>query len=153
MKQVPLYLISILIFAAAFLGGCSLFGGDGYASVILNTSKGTTTYDVEVADTTDERTLGLMNRDSLDENKGMIFVYDKEVVPAFWMKNMEFPLDMIFFDKNLKVVDFFQNVPPCATDVCPHYIPSTGSQYILEVNSGTVNKLNVQRGDLAEYVQ
>lgn len=150
------YLLGTLVLAALlyflFTSNHNWFGGgsDGMTSVILNTAKGVHAYEVEIADEKEERTLGLMNRDSLEEGKGMIFIYDQEIKPAFWMKNMEIPLDMIFFDKNMKVVDYFENVPACEQDPCPHYIPNTKSQYILEVNAGVAGDIELERGDIGE---
>jgi uncharacterized membrane protein (UPF0127 family) len=117
----------------------------------LNTSDGVHTYKVEIADSKEERNRGLMERESLDENAGMFFVYE-EPNPnmAFWMPNMKISLDMIFFDKDMKVVDYFKEVPPCEADQCPHYIPDVISQYVLEVNAGTVDEIGLDIGDVAE---
>lgn len=123
-------------------------GGD---QVVFKTENGTHTYKVEVADEKEERNKGLMNRESLEEDKGMIFVYEEEIKPAFWMKNTLIPLDMVFMDKDLKVVDYFVNVPPCEADPCAHYIPNNNAQYIVELNAGQVGKMGLQRGDIAEY--
>jgi hypothetical protein len=141
----------VLSFVSLFLfSGCTWFG-NGEKQIVFKTESGTNTYKVEVADEKEERNLGLMNRESLDENKGMIFIYEEEIKPAFWMKNTLIPLDMIFMDKDFKVVDYFVNVPPCKEDPCAHYIPNNNSQYIVELNAGQVGKMGLQRGDMAEY--
>lgn len=136
-------------FVSLFLfSGCNV---SGEKQLVFKTDNGINTYKVEVADTKEERMKGLMNRENLDEDRGMIFVYDKEVKPAFWMKNTLIPLDMVFMDKDFKVVDYFVDVQPCKVDPCEHYIPNGNAQYVVELNSGQVKKIGLQRGDLAEY--
>jgi hypothetical protein len=150
-KSFKFYLITFFIAFVLLNNGCSInFSGAEKKQLVLHTSSGTHTFNVEIADTSEKRTLGLMHRESLDKNAGMFFIFEKEHQPAFWMKNMLIPLDMVFFDKNMKVVDYFKNVPPCKLDPCPHYIPNFNSLYVLEVNSGTLNEIQLQRGDLAE---
>lgn len=140
-----------IIALVLIIAGCNFGDQDENSKqFVLHTSQGANTYLVEIADNKEERSLGLMNRDSLDENRGMLFVYEEEIKPGFWMKNTKIPLDMIFMDKNWKVVDYFENVPPCEENPCEHYIPSNPSQYILEVNAGTAAKIMLARGDLAE---
>lgn len=141
--QSLLAILFIFLFA-----GCNFFANDN--KLVFQTDNGTHTYKVEIADEKSERTKGLMYRESLDEDKGMIFVYEEEVKPAFWMKNTLIPLDMVFMDKDSKVVDYFVNVPPCEADPCPHYIPNNNAQYVVELNAGQVGKMGLQRGDVAE---
>lgn len=91
---------------------------------------------VELADTPEERKTGLMYRESLLQNRGMLFIYENEAIRTFWMKNTLIPLDMIFLNKDFEIVDILEGVPPCEKDPCPIY-PSKGeAQYVLEVNSG-----------------
>jgi uncharacterized membrane protein (UPF0127 family) len=148
--------LSKLLFVFTLLIGILVTSGcvdleEGSKKLVLNTSKGVRTYDVEIADTKEERSEGLMHRESLAENTGMFFLYEEEQpTMAFWMKNMEISLDMIFFDEDMKVVDYFENVPPCEQDICPHYKPSVSSQYVLEVNAGEIRKIDLERGDMGE---
>ena len=139
--------ILFFVFGWPYLAG--LFPGE--SQVVFQTENGTHTYKVEIADDKAERNEGLMYRESLDEDRGMIFIYEEEWRPGFYMKNCLIPLDMIFMDEDFKVVDYFVNVPPCEAEPCPHYIPNNDSQYIVEVNAGQVGKMGLQRGDLAEY--
>jgi len=126
------------------------FWPKGAKNVVFNTDSGSYTYAVEVSDNRDTRMKGLMEREKLDADKGMLFIFEDERIPAFWMKNMKIPLDMVFMDKDYKVVDYFENVPACTADPCPHYLPSVNSKYVVEVNAGTVDKIGLQKGDLAE---
>jgi YVTN family beta-propeller protein len=103
---------------------------------------------VEVADDQDETMRGLMFRKHLPWNAGMLFVFHNEEPRTFWMKNTFIPLDMIFVDSNLKIVDIKENVPPCAQgDECPLYPSKERAQYVLEVNAGFVQENGIKIGD------
>ena len=103
---------------------------------------------VEVADDQDETMRGLMFRKDLSWNAGMLFVFYDEEPRTFWMKNTLIPLDMIFVDSNLKIVDIKENVPPCAEgDECPLYPSRERAQYVLEVNAGFVQENGIKIGD------
>src|SRR3989344_451118 len=86
---------------------------------------------VEIADNELERSKGLMFRESLCENCGMLFVYDENGERSFWMKNTLIPLKIIFIDENFIVTDV-ENAEPCKTDVCDNY--NGYGKYVLEVN-------------------
>lgn len=101
---------------------------------------------VEVADHTQERIRGLMFRTSLDENSGMLFVFDKEQQLSFWMKNTLIPLDIIFIGNDLKIVDLKENFQPCMPDAdCEVY--TSLAKYALEVNAGFVRENGIKIGD------
>jgi hypothetical protein len=107
---------------------------------------------VELATTSAQREQGLMNRDSLEQDKGMIFVFEKEGVYPFWMKNTLIPLDMIWIDENPstgsgRVVFVAENVQPCQTEICPIINPKTNAKYVLEINGGLSKKLDIKVGD------
>ena len=102
---------------------------------------------VELAKTSAEHERGLMYRKELDKNKGMLFVFDKEGVYPFWMKNTLIPLDMIWADSNGKVVFVAQDVQPCKTLICPSVSPSVGAKYVLEVNAGVCREIGLKIGD------
>ena len=82
---------------------------------------------------------GLMFRESLDEKAGMLFVFPNDTVHGFWMKNTLVPLDMIWIDKNLTIIDI-QTAEPCKTETCPSYIPSGDARYVLEINANQSEK-------------
>ncbi|HET6779640.1 MAG TPA: DUF192 domain-containing protein [Nitrososphaera sp.] len=103
---------------------------------------------VEVADDQDETMRGLMFRNHLSWNAGMLFVFYDEEPRTFWMKNTLIPLDMIFVDSNLRIVDIKENVPPCVLgDKCPLYPSKDRAQYVLEVNAGFVQENGIKMGD------
>ena len=105
-------------------------------------------FDVEIADNQEARARGLMFRDSMPADHGMLFTFESAYVQTFWMKNTRIPLDILYFDSNYKLVSVQQRVPPCRSDPCAQY-PSTGpAQYVLELNSGLAEKLDVKPGDV-----
>jgi hypothetical protein len=109
----------------------------------------TDTYDIsiEIADSPEEQTLGLMWREDLPENKGMLFVYEKEDRPNFWMKNMEISLDILFINSDLKINHIEHDVQPCKTEKCERYNSPVPVQYVLELKSGFAEKYGVEIGD------
>ena len=102
-------------------------------------------FDVEVAQTQEERQKGLMFRESMPDNRGMLFVFEKDGPLAFWMKNTLIPLDMIFIDENLTVVDVLAAVP-CKEDPCPNY--KSHGRYVLEINAGLAGKHGIKNGSV-----
>lgn len=105
------------------------------------------TFKVEIADTAEKQALGLMFRDSMPDDEGMIFVFPNESLRSFWMKNTRIPLDIMYFDKDLKMVSISADTPPCRVSRCPSY-PSAGpAMYVLELNAGKASELGVGPGD------
>lgn len=99
---------------------------------------------IEIADTEEERTQGLMDRESLEG--GMLFIFEEENYLNFWMKNTLIPLDIIFLDKNYKILNI-QNAVPCKEEPCELY-PSAGkAKYVLEVNAGFAQEENLIVGE------
>ena len=92
-------------------------------------------FEIEIADTKEKRQLGLANRENLKQNNGMLFIYDLEHTPTFWTKNMKFPIDIIFLDKNLTVTKIYENALPCKTDPCAIYPGGQNTKYVLELNA------------------
>jgi len=106
-------------------------------------------FDVEIANDDAARERGLMFRDSMAPDHGMLFTFDDRAPRTFWMKNTHIPLDILYFDEKYKLVSMQQRVPPChdAGGNCPVY-PSNGpAQYVLELNAGTAGSLGVKVGD------
>lgn len=110
---------------------------------------------VDIADTDSERRQGLGGRSSLPENEGMLFVFDSERVPVFWMKGLNFNLDFLWIKGN-KIVDLAENIPKPQENVLdndlPRYQPNSPVDKVLEVNSGFIGKNNIQIGDTIELV-
>ena len=108
-------------------------------------------FNVEIADSKEERALGLMNREKLCEDCGMLFVYPEEGDYKFWMKNTLIPLDIIWMDSNYNVLHIAEAVP-CVTEQCELYGPSEDSIYILEINSGKSNEIGLTENSELELV-
>lgn len=104
-------------------------------------------FDVQLAQSKVEMTKGLMFQKSLEQNKGMLFLFNKEARHPFWMKNTFVPLDIIWIDKNNKVVFISENNQPCKWYYCSSIIPKADASYVLEVNSGIVQKIGLKLGD------
>jgi uncharacterized protein len=101
---------------------------------------------VEVADDDATRTRGLMFRDELADNRGMFFIFRDQQPRSFWMRNTRIPLDIIYLDRDLRVVSIAANTPPCRTRQCPSY-PSAGpAMYVLEINAGLAAAQGLERG-------
>lgn len=101
--------------------------------------------EIELADTPFKRGKGLSGRQSIPDNFGMFFVFEKPGFYSFWMINMKFPIDIIWIDKNLEIVGFEKNVLPKSFPKI--FRPNMESQYVLEVNAGWVDKYNIKKGD------
>lgn len=106
---------------------------------------------VEIADTVERRQAGLSGRVSLPQGAGMLFVFETEGVYGFWMVNMRFPLDIIWFDSGRRVVYMLEEVPPCGGS-CPTYTPNQVARYVLEVNAGFIQSHGVALGDRFDFV-
>jgi len=104
-------------------------------------------FTVELAKTQEKQALGLMFRDELPQEHGMLFIFPQEIPRSFWMKNTRIPLDIFYFDEQLRLVSVSQNTPPCRTQRCPNYPSSGPAMYVLELNSGKAEELGVKPGD------
>lgn len=104
-----------------------------------------TCVELEIADTDDSRARGLMFRKELPANSGMLFIFPQDGIYSFWMKNTLLPLDMIWLDNDLRVVDIKSFVPVCRSYDCPSYTPVSQARYVLEVNAGftAFNRINL----------
>jgi len=110
-------------------------------------------WEVELALTAEEKEKGLMFRETLPKNKGMLFVFKKEDYHPFWMKNVLIPLDIIWLDKNKKIVFISSNVPPChpSNNSCPIITPPKRAKYVLEINGGLAKSLDLKTGDILKF--
>ena len=114
---------------------------------------------VYIADNDPRRMRGLMweNESFLSDDKGMLFVFDEPGTRSMWMKNMQFHLDIIWFDKNGSVIAIEKNVPPCITPMEVMSCKSVGvsadnAQYVLEMTSGYVDKHSINENSKLELI-
>jgi uncharacterized membrane protein (UPF0127 family) len=127
------------------LAGCANATSSGHkpVTVLLHGQR----FSAELATDDVQRQRGLMMRQSLPADHGMLFVFPRTEPQAFWMKNTLIPLDMLYFDAARRLVSMQLNVPPCQADPCPVY-PSEGpARYVLELSGGTARGIGVQPGD------
>ncbi len=101
---------------------------------------------VELAKTPAERARGLMFREKMDKDKGMLFIFDSEELNSFWMKNTLIPLDIIWIDENKEVVFLKENFLPCLEENCETVSPSERAKYVLEVNAGIAKEIGLAPG-------
>ncbi|MCH8987641.1 MAG: DUF192 domain-containing protein [Chloroflexi bacterium] len=110
---------------------------------------------VELAESPEERIKGLSGRASLDAGTGMLFVFEKAERLRFWMREMEFPLDIVWISAGCRVVDVSENVPvpePGTTlNDLPRYSPDAPAKYVLEINGGEAAALGLAVGDRVEF--
>lgn len=104
---------------------------------------------VEIVSTPSQMQRGLMFRENMDQDKGMLFVFHEEGNYPFWMKNTLIPLDMIWIDQDSKVVFIQEGAEPCREINCPIINPQKNAKYVLEINGGIVKELKIYVGDKA----
>ncbi len=105
---------------------------------------------VEVADTSGKRAKGLSGRNSIDENKGMLFVFDESGYYSFWMKDILISLDFVWISKG-QIVQINENVRPEDYPPPKFFTPKSPVDSVLEVNAGTVKRFNLQVGDKISF--
>ena len=130
---------AVLLLATLLVSGCR--AGEPWVEV------GGQRYFVEVADEPDERARGLMFRDELADDAGMLFVWRRAEPRSFWMRNTRIPLDIVYIGPDLRIVAWSLDTPPCRTRRCPGYPSGAPAQYVLEVNAGAMKRLGVAIGD------
>lgn len=103
---------------------------------------------VEVADTPQKRARGLMFRESLAHDRGMLFPFPDDQHWTMWMKNTRIPLDLIWMDRQKRIVHVERNVPICLRldEGCPQYQPNRKAAYVLEVAAGVSTNLKLETG-------
>ncbi|MEM9163878.1 MAG: DUF192 domain-containing protein [Cyanobacteria bacterium P01_F01_bin.4] len=109
--------------------------------------------DLEVAETSEQQSLGLMYRTELPDNRGMLFPFEFPRRTAFWMKNVPISLDMVFLLRG-RVQGIAADTPPCTTDPCPIYGPDSALvDQVIELRGGRAAELGLQPGDTVTITQ
>ncbi len=158
-QAITLTVIIIVAFVVyvnpSYLSGLFSTGSSPSAS-IGQVKIGETAVNVEVADSPELRAMGLGGRERLDANSGMLFIFSKPMKARFWMKNMKFPLDLIWI-RNNEVVDILKNIPNPAPNTedsqLPVYEPKTEVDRVLEANSGFADSHNIKVGDKVIFMK
>ena len=143
-------LASVLFLLFSFITEGALAQEFSYAHATVITPKGVS-IPVEVSDTPEKRSLGLGKRDKLEKGWGMLFVFEKRIPHSFWMKNMRFPIDIIWLD-NQRIVELAENVPPPQEGESPKVMePRFPSNFVLEIESGRARALGLKVGQMLSY--
>lgn len=152
MKRIVfLYLILIAILAAVIFFRSGFFNRQpSIKSDEPQISIDSKNFKLLLAKSEDEQIKGLSNREAIDQNTGMLFIFKEKDFYPFWMKNMKFPIDIIYISDN-KVVDIYQNVKPqeneTDTSKIRIYRPKEKANYVLEMNAGKAKENNIKIGD------
>lgn len=117
-------------------------------SILDNEKKKSFSFLVEIAKSIHEKKKGLQCRKHLKGDEGMLFVWDFEDYRYFWMRNTNIPLDIIFINADLKIVDIFSNVQPNTLDLITS---KQKAMYILELNAGVSKNLGLKTGDIISF--
>jgi uncharacterized protein len=140
-----------LLLSTLLLAGCggeeaSEATGAQEPSVVIDTGDDEVVVHVEIADSEEERAVGLMNRESLDEDAGMIFLFPEPSSGGFWMKDTLIPLSIAFADGQGRILRIL-DMEPCRADPCEIYDPGVSYRTALEVNQGEFAEWGVAEGD------
>lgn len=107
-------------------------------------------FDIEIADDEYQTQTGLMNRKSMKDSNAMLFVFPDMQMRAFYMKNTLIPLDIIYLDNNNTIVSIQENAKPLDESSLPSGTPA---QYVLEINGGLSQQLNIKVGDKMSFTK
>jgi len=150
-KTFIFYFVGILLFLilASVLDGAPAKSKEFVASFPTTAILGQTTVTLEIADSPEERKRGLSYRNNLPESTGLLFVFDRSDKYGFWMKEMHFPIDIIWLDENYRVVHIKENARP---ESYPGVFKSESpALYVLEVNAGVAAQAGLEIGDIIEF--
>lgn len=147
----------VLLFLTSLLCGCANFP---QADVNQKISKVATSkpeacfndhcFKIEKAVSSVELKKGLMGREKIAADEGMLFVFRKDDYYSFWMKNVTFSLDLIYLDAAKTVIEIFREVPPCVANPCQTYQPKTKARCVLEILSGRSTEIGLKEGEKME---
>lgn len=144
MVKNPILIIGLLIPLIASVTACQ-----AEPKVTITTKDGrTVSFVVEIADTPSKREMGLQYRRDLAADRGMIFLFPAESQQSFWMKNTPLPLDMIFINRERKIVGIVEQTVPFSLD--PRSVTAP-SQFVLEINGGLAKRHAIKAGDAVRF--
>jgi hypothetical protein len=123
-------------------------GAPKLETVEVQTAQGVHRFQVEIADTEAEREYGLMNRDAMGADRGMLFEFPDSADRAFWMHDTRIPLDIVFIATDGRIVSIQKNAKPFDETPLPSYGHAQG---VLEINGGLADKLGIKQGDLIRH--
>ena len=151
----PFLTVSLATVMALVLGGAARVLAADEKLVAIQTPAGITIH-AEIADTPLKRSVGLMYRDHLKKDHGMLFFFSQAQAWSFWMKNTKISLDLIWLDEKKRVTHIERAVPICTRtdDSCPNYRPNSDDAiYVLEITGGTVDRYKIEKGTKLQFGQ
>lgn len=153
MKKTYIYVIITLIFCGFYSSSFAIAKESPVIfdreKIIIQTSKGEQTYNIEIAITNEQLEVGLMFRESLPKNDGMLFIFNDEQKVNMWMKNTLISLDILFIDKAGKIVYIAENAKPNSLDIIN--AGNATVRAVLELGGGTAKENNINIGDKIIY--
>jgi uncharacterized membrane protein (UPF0127 family) len=117
------------------------------APLVAETSGGKRSFTIEIADDPSERSAGLMFRESMDDDHGMLFVFQQTGPIGFWMKNTPMPLDLIFIGQDGRIRDILPGEPFSEAPISP----GEPVRFVLELKRGTAEKAGIKEGDVLRH--
>jgi uncharacterized membrane protein (UPF0127 family) len=135
-------ILAFMILLPVFLAGCAEKETREHIELMI----GEQTFSLEIADSPEEREKGLMFRESMPADHGMIFVFERDRILGFWMKNTLIPLSIAYLNREGKIIDIFNLVPGDETPV----VSSRSVRYAIELNRGAFESAGASIGTLVD---
>jgi uncharacterized membrane protein (UPF0127 family) len=153
MKKPHIYIIVciVLLLGLVLLFKSDYFEGDTPIYSIGTVSMKGKTFSVEISDTEKLRTLGLSGHVPLKDDEGMLFIFPKPDKYGFWMKDMQFPIDIIWIDENFMIISIEKSVLP--TSYPKVFYPTKLAPYVLELSEGEAQKLDLKPGENVKFTK
>jgi len=143
MMHFKIILITSIVFLSFFT-----YSSNYNTLIIIKSNNEEMYFNVEIANTENQRIKGLMNRDDIKNNEGMLFIFPSEHKINMWMKDTYIPLDIIFISKNKYIVDIIKNTKPESKTILQSKFLA---KYALEIKAGLVELLNINIGDIVSF--
>jgi len=137
----------LLCFCVLVLSACTNPAPTDFKTISINKHQ----IQVELADTPQKRSQGLSDRQSIPADQGMLFIFDDYSQPGFWMKDMHFPLDIVWLE-DYTIIKIDKNVPLENNQNLTVYKPSQPINAVLELNAGYIDEKNIKIGDRVEII-
>ena len=144
----------VILAAAFFAAGCGTSNITDELDLTQVTLPNGAKINAETMRSEPELMRGLMFRESLAPNRGMLFIHPKENTFHYWMYQTKIPLDLIWMDHDRRIVEMSLDTPPCrstSAKECPNYGGNFKSKYVLEVNAGIARKNGLKTGDSLDF--